>query len=922
MPLAWWLNDIQPRSGKFEDMKRLLSDKAERNLFEKGWVSKLLALFAEQQAPGKYRIKGGELSLLIGGAWAYCKSCKTAQRPFPGRAVCVNCGQMTAAPVDPENDPVFVARKGYYRNSTIEALRTPPTPPMALIAAEHTAQLNAAQADDVFSKAEEHELLFQDVDLGPDDVGRERPAIDVLSCTTTMEVGIDIGTLSGVSLRNMPPARANYQQRAGRAGRRGNAVATVTAFGSADSHDEHYFTHPDQMIRGAVADPQLTLDNADIARRHITAYLLQRYHQARLPDIEPEEQPHLFAVLGTVSEFNNPNNVLNRADFGRWLQANPAELRTDVDTWLPAELNAADRTELLDELIEATLGPIDEAIEYEPPAPTGGGQVPVAQEEGGVEAPLETQDEEGEERPGRDPASENLLDRLLYKGVLPRYAFPTDVASFHVFDPDRSTLFRPVFRFTPSQGLPVALSQYAPGKEVWIGSKLWTSGAIYSPMRSDRFRAWKSRRLYYECSYCHYARTTTLEEGVRGERKDCEACGNAGTFGPATQWLRPPGFAHPVSKEEGTSPDDQPAKSYATRAKLTAPTPSEESKWTRLNDHLRVHHTRQHLLVTNRGPREEGYTYCTKCGLIEPTAIPKGVVGAAHRKPYPDPRDPNCPGGGATKGLVLGTDFITDVLLVSMRVDAPIALTPGMLATDVALRTICEALTKSACGRLELEAKELQAEYRPALTAAGRDGREAEIYLYDTLPGGAGFAKRVGDLGLAVFEDALQVLEHCPDNCDRSCYRCLRSYKNKFEHDLLDRHIGASLLRFALTGHPPRLDAARISRSTDLLFQDLERQGLEGIQLEREKAISAPGIGDVVAPILATNNAGVQYVIGLHGPLTPDDPSDTSLQQLKEYSAALPVILVDELVVRRNLPSATSALIRQIAGRVPDHGAR
>jgi Domain of unknown function (DUF1998) len=193
-----------------------------------------------------------------------------------------------------------------------------------------------------------------------------------------------------------------------------------------------------------------------------------------------------------------------------------------------------------------------------------------------------------------------------------------------------------------------------------------------------------------------------------------------------------------------------------------------------LNNSLRVHHTRQHLLVTNRGPREEGYTYCTKCGLIEPTAIPKGVVGAAHRKPYPDPRDANCPGGGATKGLVLGTDFITDVLLVSMRVGAPIALTPGILATDVVLRTICEALTKAACARLELEAKELQAEYRPALTPAGREGREAEIYLYDTLPGGAGFAKRVGDLGLVVFEDALRILEDCPENCDRSCYRCLR----------------------------------------------------------------------------------------------------------------------------------------------------
>ena len=59
-----------------------------------------------------------------------------------------------------------MARKGYYRASTIDALKHPPTPPIALIAAEHTAQLNTAQAEEVFSKAEEHELLFQDVDLG------------------------------------------------------------------------------------------------------------------------------------------------------------------------------------------------------------------------------------------------------------------------------------------------------------------------------------------------------------------------------------------------------------------------------------------------------------------------------------------------------------------------------------------------------------------------------------------------------------------------------------------------------------------------------------------------------------------------------------------------------------------------------------
>ena len=128
----------------------------------------------------------------------------------------------------------------------------------------------------------------------------------------------------------------------------------MTAFGSADSHDEHYFTNPNQMIRGVVDDPTLTLDNAEIAERHVTAYLLQRYHQAKLPEITPEAQPHLFAVLGTVSDFKNPKKVLNRADLEQWLRSNVAALKADVAAWLPTEIVAADRQRLLDSLIEDT----------------------------------------------------------------------------------------------------------------------------------------------------------------------------------------------------------------------------------------------------------------------------------------------------------------------------------------------------------------------------------------------------------------------------------------------------------------------------------------------------------------------------------------------------------------------------------------
>ncbi|GAB1482148.1 hypothetical protein MASR2M78_09630 [Treponema sp.] len=187
-----------------------------------------------------------------------------------------------------------------------------------------------------------------------------------------------------------------------------------------------------------------------------------------------------------------------------------------------------------------------------------------------------------------------------------------------------------------------------------------------------------------------------------------------------------------------------------------------------------------------------------------------------------------------------------------------------------------------------------------------------EIYIYDTLPGGAGFAKRVGEIGLPIFEDALKLLEACPDNCDRSCYRCLRSYKNKFEHDLLDRHLGASLLRFVLHDDAPTLSPDRIMSSTKLLFEDLDRQGIEGLSLERNKKITIPGLGDLVVPILATTFQGTRFAIGLSGPLTPDEPMDATLKSAKKYEPSLIVYLEDELVVRLNLPFATEKLIGKL----------
>jgi ATP-dependent helicase YprA (DUF1998 family) len=904
----WWQTKggVKPHAGKFKPIEKLLQSTPARKRFAQDWLPTLLTTFCEGVG-GKFRLSAGKVALQLGGLWGYCERCRFTQRPFPGTTRCVSCGADRVRTLDPSTDPVFEARKGYYRASSVRAMADPPEPPMSIIAAEHTAQLNAAQSEEVFSKAEEHELLFQDIDIGlPGPGEQQRAAIDVLSCTTTMEVGIDIGTLTGVALRNMPPSRANYQQRAGRAGRRGNAVATVLAFGSADTHDDNYFRQPGLMIRGKVDDPVLTIDNDEIARRHVTAYLLQRYHQDRLPDIEPDEQPQLFEVLGTVEQFVGTVSPLNRVDLEGWLKANEAQLRQDVTEWLPTELSIRNRDEVLAGIVMSTLRDIDRALDLSPdktmPEPSPGDSEPRPEE---VEA--EGPAEDGAEEPSPDRSQTNLLDRLLYKGVLPRYAFPTDVVAFHVFDVDRSTRFRAEFLYAPSQGLPVALTQYAPGKRVWIDNKEWTSGAIYAPFQKERFQAWRDRLLYFECQICHYARHYSHRDAERGEERDCPACGAEGKFGKAKNWIRPPGFAHRIKDAPGTSPDDTPARSYATRAKLVAPGPAEESAWLQLTDGLSQTYRRETLLVTNTGPRNEGYTYCTLCGLIEPTATASTLVTGKHQKPYPDDREPSCPGSASTRGLVLGTDFISDVLLVRMRVVPPTTLHPPLLSTHVALRTVAEALTIAATRRLDIEATELQAEYRPALTPLGSQGLEAEIYLYDTLAGGAGFARRVNDIGLEVLKEALELLENCPDDCDESCYRCLRSFRNRFEHNLLDRHVGASLLRYLINGTPPLLDPVRLQRSAEKLFADLVGLAIDDVTFERKAEINIAGIGTLTAPILA-RKGGRQWIIGVHGPLTPDLAPNVELQQAKEFSVGVPVKLVDDMIIARNLPFASRTI--------------
>ena len=829
------------------------------------------------------------LNIDLTAKWYQCTSCLNLN-PVVIAGRCPDCGEQTVTQVDPDENSYLRSRKGNWRKGIRECLAG--RPPKTINAEEHTAQLSYRDASTLLATTEQHELLFQDVIINH----AEESPVDILSATTTMEVGIDIGSLVAVGLRNVPPQRENYQQRAGRAGRRGSAVSSVVTYCHGGPHDSHYFQEVAKMVSGEPRPPMIKVGNPKIVGRHVHAFLVQSFFQRF---VGGTQSGVLNSALGaTDAFFGEQGSGPSFAGFKKWVKeeflAKGSALAAEVLAWIPEGVDPKPERWLSD---VANCFLVD--LELKSEAALKHLQA----------RPDDEDDPESEER-----EDTKLLDFLFTHGFLPTYAFPTDLSAFNIEGYDDKTR-QVVIKERPQQSIAKALSEYAPGRLVVVDKKTYKCRAVtastssFEPNRSaPLFQTTLKRYVFCNTRGCSYVREATENEKLGR----CPLCGEATKIG---EILRPEVFL-PERGQPVDELDSDQDLTFASPAQFPIPVhqknkESDATSWSKLGAKAsKLFDVDRKMIILNKGDPDqlEGFTVCRQCGFTE--LHQPGVTLPKHDKPYNINRRrgaerPETRCSDAGQQVYLGNEFKSDLMILRINGTKPLELNPNpglaaFAAMQHAMRTVAEALALAAGLRMQLDPAEFSSGFR-VFPSKDPSTILGEIYLFDTLSGGAGYSNVIGEeLHDVLTKEVAAILGQC--DCVRSCYDCLRHYGNQFYHSELDRHLGRALIDYALTGQLPRLDDwSAQTKALQPLEQMLSLAGCKTKHGGKERGIPVP--------LMVTGKQGNVAVGTCHGLYSNDSRVD---HPLMTAGVGAPVRILNEFLLTRNLPAVVRDILAQV----------
>lgn len=386
-----------------------------------------------------------------------------------------------------------------------------------------------------------------------------------------------------------------------------------------------------------------------------------------------------------------------------------------------------------------------------------------------------------------------LLDALYEEGIIPTYSFPKNVVSTYIPDMNGKILYE------VERGLDVAIGEYAPGRAIVVDKQTYQIGGFYYP-GSERHhgQSLTPARAYAEdpnyvkqiisCPECGWF--GLMEENT----KQCPFCGND-DLKITREMMRPWGFA-PRNAE--AIPDVQLSEEYtAVQQPLYSTLPdAEEMKLAPGCKNIRIaSRTNQRIIMLNKGSDDKGFMVCKDCGA----AMPGDDISVLNdvNRPYKSKYARSRCRHGNSFNVNLGYDFITDMLVLEFTIDDKVidARRNDNPWLNRAAQSLAEALRLVASKKLDVEFTELVTGYR---LRTGAEASYVDIYLYDSLSSGAGYAVSVADAIAELLSDMKELLSSC--DCGSACSKCLKHYRNQYVHGMLDRFAALQLLEWGVDG--------------------------------------------------------------------------------------------------------------------------
>ena len=635
---------------------------------------------------------------------------------------------------------------------------------------------------------------------------------NILSSTTTMELGIDIGGLNGVLLGNVPPGLANHQQRAGRAGRRADGSAVVATFARSRAFDQEVFSRFGDFLSAELRRPVVFLNRERFVRRHLHAVLLGEFFRQK--GLQPSH-------VGAMDAYSTMGPFLGCIPPDRW-----ADNRKPA--WTPQARRPLDRA-FVDWCVQAKaedeLRSIVSSIAADTPLAGISGSMKwaefLSQACRNFENAIEEwrQDFKGLRNAWLEVTEQSfpsgiqlrrvqanairyqikllcdttVIEWLADRRFLPRYGFPINLQTLQVRRPKESGEgSRRDERYRLERSSLLALGEYVPGAEVLVGGKVAVSRGLLKywtdkDVRQDRALGRQRYALKCQAGHVYWGDDDAAkcpECNSNAVRRELLLFPRYGYMTAAWEPLVRRGKLEPVGEMEA----------YPTETFLTQESDGSEN-FAGLSGLSAKYCEESELLLRNAGAGRKGFAICTRCGfamseVVERRQGREKLPGKFenHARIYDARANRTCwkknEPAPVWRNRVLAARERTDMILFVFLGGAP--------ADRVeAVYSLGRALVRAGAKLLEVDSRELEAYAKPA------SWEGFDLAIYDSTASGAGHCLELFRRGKAWFEEAERVLAGSEEHrnlCERACLECILDFGGQFQTDKLDRKAALRLL--------------------------------------------------------------------------------------------------------------------------------